>query len=397
MELSVDVQYFILLAALLLVPKMLLRFGIPTALTAMAFGALTAHFLVWFQGDQTLYLLSTLGITSLFLFAGLEVDVDELKRDANVLLKNLYTSLTVIFLSAWGLNVALGLPFRAALVLSLGLTTPSTGFILNSLKGFHFTPNQEYWIRSAAIAKEIVALGLLFFTLQSESVSEFSISLAVILAMIFLLPVVFRFFLKRIAPFAPDSEVAFLILIALLCGVITRNLGTYYLVGAFLVGVTAARFTHFISQKKTKKLLYAVGMFFSFFVPFYFFKAGLSITQSMFTLEGVFYGLAFLLIFLPVRYLSVVASIKLFLPNSWEDRNEISVSLLPTLIFGLVIASILREQFSIPSSVISGLVLYTVVASVIPSLVMRKAPPEEYDSTLRWESGLTEPLAPEEM
>ena len=201
--------------------------------------------------------------------------------------------------------------------------------------------------------------------------------------MILILPLLFKFFIKVIAPFAKDSEVSFLILIALLCGVITTKLGTYYLVGAFIVGMTAGRFTHFIKMEKSKEFLIAISFFFTFFVPFYFYKAGMSFPIEMLNLKGALYGLAFLAIFLPLRIIYMKVSIYFFLKEQWKDNIEITFSLLPTLIFGLVMAAILQERFAdvIPAELITGLLIYTVGSSIIPSIFLKKAPREAYDSS----------------
>ena len=243
-----DVQYMLLFTVVLIVPKLLLRFRVPVALTALALGMVTSLGLGWFQGDQLLLLLSRLGITSLFLFAGMEVDTEVLKENASALSKHVLKATGVVFVASIILYYTLGLNYRPALVLALGLMTPSTGFILSTLKAQAFKEQEEYWIRSKAIAKEIVALFLLFVVLQSDSIEQLLTSTAVIMAMILILPAIFRFFLKRIAPYAPDSEVAFLVLIALVCGVITKKIGAYYLVGAFIVGMTAGRFAHFVDD-----------------------------------------------------------------------------------------------------------------------------------------------------
>jgi len=82
---NVEFQYFILFSVLLLVPKILQRFSIPTAITAWLLGIATAGLLGWFQDDKLVYILSLLGISSLFLFAGMEVELDELRKDANAI------------------------------------------------------------------------------------------------------------------------------------------------------------------------------------------------------------------------------------------------------------------------------------------------------------------------
>jgi len=218
--------------------------------------------------------------------------------------------------------------------------------------------------------------------LQTESWEEFLISTASLIAMILILPVAFKFFLQKVAPFAPDSEVTFLILIALLCGVITTKLGTYYLVGAFIVGMTAGRFKHFIEHEKSQKMLYSVSFFFSFFVPFYFYKAGLTFTVDMFSWEGLGLGFVFLLLILPLRFFSVFSSIWFYMRESWKDRLPIAIPLLPTLIFGLVITTILRERFAVPNILISGLVVYTLGASILPCFFLERMPPEDYDTSM---------------
>ncbi|MCB0415601.1 MAG: cation:proton antiporter, partial [Bdellovibrionales bacterium] len=252
-----EIHYFILIISVLLVPKIVMRFQVPAGLTALVMGVLTSYYLGWFATSQTVTILATLGITSLFLFAGIEIDFGELKKNGPVLIKHILVSGSIITICTYVLGWILNLDTREAVVLSLGLTTPSTGFILNSIDNFKFTEEQRYWIRSKAIANEILALLILFFTLRSQSFAQLGISLAAIILMIILLPIAFRLFIKTIAPFARDSEVTFMILMAFICGVVTMKLGTYYLIGAFITGVVAAQFRHFIKTENSEKMLYS--------------------------------------------------------------------------------------------------------------------------------------------
>jgi len=72
---SGEVAYLVLIVGLLVVPRILQRFLLPSPLTRLGLGILAAIFLSEFSHDATLALLGTLGISSLFLFAGLEVDL----------------------------------------------------------------------------------------------------------------------------------------------------------------------------------------------------------------------------------------------------------------------------------------------------------------------------------
>jgi len=376
---STDLSYIFLFFMVLLIPKVLLRFRIPVGISCLFLGVITSMTLGWYQNDQIIILLSRLGITSLFLFAGLEIEIEELKKDWKTLAKYLGKSLSVLFASAYVLGIFFNLDFRVSLILAIGIFTPSTGFILNSLKNYQFTVEQQYWIRSKAISKEIAAILILFFALQSQSIQGLIVSKLVLIFLVIALPIIFKFFLKSIAPYAPDSEMSFLIIMALVCGVITKEIGTYYLVGAFIVGLVASQFRHFMDSEKSHSLLNSVTAFFSIFIPFYFFNAGLSFTNDFLTLKGLAIGILFSLVFIPIRLFLVISSIRFFLKDFWGHKRQISISLLPNLIFGLVIATILKDRFSIDPDIISGLVVYTVVTSIIPSIVFKKANPSTYD------------------
>ena len=93
--------------------------------------------------------------------------------------------------------------------------------------------------------------------------------------MIGLLPVLFHLFAARIVPHAPKSEFAFLILVAVVCAFVTRELGVYYLVGALVVGMAAQRFRVHLPAMASENMPHAVESFASLFVPFCFFHAGL--------------------------------------------------------------------------------------------------------------------------
>ena len=63
--------------------------------------------------------------------------------------------------------------------------------------------------------------------------------------------------------------------------------GVYYLVGAFVVGITAQRFRERLPAIASDQMLHAVEVFASFFVPFYFFSAGLHVRHEDFAGEAL--------------------------------------------------------------------------------------------------------------
>ena len=63
---------------------------------------------------------------------------------------------------------------------------------------------------------------------------------------------------------------------------------------------------------------------------------------------------------------------RLLFHESAASALRVSVALAPTLVFTLVIAQILYERFQLPGPLFGGLVLYTVLNTLLPSLVLKQ-------------------------
>jgi Kef-type K+ transport system membrane component KefB len=366
-----ELDYVVLLFALFVVPRMLQRYRLPAAVTAVALGALAGMGFGIFTGDATVRLLAVLGIVALFLFAGLEVDLLDLRREARIILQHLAIAASLLVLTTVLAHFALRLGWRPAALVALALLTPSTGFILDSLPSLGVSEAERFWIKAKAIASELLALGLLFVVLQSTTVARLSVSGLVLVGMILILPLVFRFFAARILPYAPRSEFAFLVMLAVLCAFVTRRLGVYYLVGAFVVGLAAQNFRRQLPAIASDRTLQAVELFASFFVPFYFFAAGLKFRTEDFGWGAVGVAGAFLAIIVPVRIAAVALHRRAALGEGLRIAARIGVATLPTLVFTLVIAEILRERFAVAPEIFGGLIIYTLANTLVPGFSLR--------------------------
>lgn len=388
---SSELVYVALLFGLFVLPKFLQRFRIPSAVSSLVLGVVLGAGFQVMTGDTTLHVLAVFGISSLFLFAGLEVDADELRAGATVLLQHLALRVVTLGLTAYAVHRVLGFEVRPSVLVALALLTPSTGFILDSINALGLDPKERFWIKSKAISSELLALGTLFVVLQSTTLERLVISGGALVLIALLLPLLFRFFASMIVPFAPRSEFAFLLMMAVVCAYATRRLGVYYLVGAFVVGVAAKRFRERLPALASERMLHAVEVFASVFVPFYFFSAGLDVPREALSWTSLAMGAGFLGLAVPLRLFALSAHRRLVLGETWSDGARIGISLLPTLVFTLVLAQILREDFGAPVEVLGGLIVYTVVTTMIPSLILR-LPPPEFDAPRL--AGLDGPLPP---
>lgn len=375
-EVSMELVYILLLLGLFVVPRLLQRFSVPRAVSSMGMGGLLAYLHPELTHDSAVTVFSTLGIVSLFLFAGLEVDVHDLRKAKNMLGLHLGVGLVMLAVLAWLFTWLLDLEPRASTLLALAIVTPSGGFILESLDSSAASERERYWIRTKVISTELLALGVLFVTLKSRTMSELGISAASLLAMVIVLPWLFRMFAKLVAPYAPKSEFAFLIMVAVVCALLTKKLGVYYLVGAFVVGMAAQRFRVHLPAMASERMLHAIESFASLFVPFYFFHAGLELEAGDFKPAAVLVGLGLLALATPLRIAVVSLSRKAALKENWREGWRVSISLLPTLVFTLVLATILREQFGLSRTLFGGLIVYALVSTVLPTWILRLPPPE---------------------
>jgi Kef-type K+ transport system membrane component KefB len=365
-----DLEYLALFSLVLILPKIFMRFRIPSGITALILGAAAIQFDPNIKTDQLFRFLSQIGITSLFVFAGLEVNLKELKDDRVYLSKYLVQSLVALFIIGFGLKSYFQLPVQESLLLALGIFTPSAGFIINSLHSYDISKDQEHWIKSKAISKELIAIVLLFLAMQSGNLESMAISIVFYGTLFVLLPVIFRYFFKFVSPYAPNSEVPLLVVLSLISGVISKELGAYYLVGAFIVGIIGSQFKDEIFKKDQETIFTALSSFFNVFLPFYFFFAGTKIPVDKLTMSSLYTAIALFVIFVPLRIIIIRLNVRYLLADFSRKNYNVSLSLMPTLIFGLVIAQIIKDRGNAPVQIVYALIIYTLLTSILPAILI---------------------------
>jgi Kef-type K+ transport system membrane component KefB len=368
---SHELIYLLLIFALLVIPRALQRFKLPAPLTCLLFGIVAMLAMGERAHDTVIVLLATLGISSLFLFAGLEVDPKALRRGVWPLLLHLLVRGGTLFGVGWLAWRYAALPWQAAGLLALALLTPSTGFIIDSLGRLGLSEEERFWVTSKAIAGELLALAALFVILQAGDPWRMGLSSLALLAMLVGLPLLFVALGRWVAPQAPGSEFSLLVMVGLIAAYITYSLGVYYLVGAFIAGLVARLLRQRMPLLASDENLQAVRLFASFFVPFYFFNAGTKVPSGALSLQALGLGLALTACVLPLRIGIVWLQRRLLFGEDARSSLRVSLALAPTLIFTLVLAGILRERFAIADTLFGALLLYAALSTLLPSLLFR--------------------------
>ncbi len=366
-----ELIYLLLIFGLLVIPRALQRFKLPAPITCMLLGL--GAVLIWGERthDSVIVLLSTLGISSLFLFAGLEVDLPALRKESGRLMVYLSTQVACLVGVAWLGWHYLELGWQAAALVSLALLTPSTGFILDTLERLGLNADERFWVTSKAIAGELLALAALFFVLQAGDPMELAISSGAMVLMMVLLPLVFIGLGRWVVPHAPGSEFSLLVMVGMVAAFITFKLGVYYLVGAFIAGVVARLLRLRMPRLASDENMHALRLFATFFVPFYFFHAGTEIARDALTWEAAGLGVVLTLVIVPLRIGLVWLQRRVMFGETHNSSMKVSVALAPTLVFTLVLANILHKEFALSGELFGALILYTTLNTLLPSLVLR--------------------------
>ncbi len=384
-----EILYLILIFGLMVIPRVLQRFKLPAPLTCFALGIAAVLSLGSSGHDDTLALLSTLGISSLFLFAGLEVELGDFAEGKWPLIGHLLV-LTLVLSGVVYLAINwLGFSWQVSALLALALLTPSTGFILDTLQSLQLTDNEQYWVRIKAITGELFALVVLFVVLQSDSVQTLVWSSAAIIGMIVGLPLLFLFLGRSVIPYARGSEFSLLLMVGVVAAFATYQLGVYYLVGAFLAGFIARLLRKRMPGLASTQNLHAIQMFASFFVPFYFFYNGMKVPGGALSFEALKLGVLMTVVVVPLRLGLVWLQRRFIKGESAAGSLRVAAALTPTLIFTLVLATILRERYGISEALYGALLIYAGLTTLLPSLALSR--PVDFD-LLGTQADVPEPI-----
>src|SRR5580658_7772220 len=338
--------YLAVVFGLLVIPRALQRFRLPAPLTCFAFGVIVAGFFTPLIHDSVISYLSTLGIAALFLFAGLEVDLTELRRQLPSLAANFAVRGLVLVACARITAIYLHLGWQVDCLVALALLTPSTGFILDMLPHSGLDHTEQSEVALHAVAGEVTAVFLFLVFSQAGSVKTLLISGGAIALLIAFMPLLFLALGRYVVPYAPGSEFSLLVMVGLICAIITQMLGVYYLVGAFVAGLVARSLSKRMTNLASKENLEAIRLFASFFIPFYFFHSGLGVPAAALVRGSLVYGFALAALVIPLRLTVVWLQSRFIQHRGHRGSFRVAVALTPTLIFTLVIAELFLEILS---------------------------------------------------
>lgn len=373
------VKFFVILAVIFFLPKVVNRISkIPDALTELMIGiflgiALPSFFFI----DDMITILGTIGVVTLFVFSGMEVDTNFIGMNKKFFTEHIM--LHILIFVAVGISIFYYLQTspQIALLVSLALTTPSASFILSSIRTLE--KERKQWIESKALAGEITALILMVILLSLSDITRLLLSLVTLVLLITLLPIILEFLFKKLFSKLIGCEFSFIFVVTMISAFITEFVGIHFLVGAFIAGFVAKRFINDIVKDESyehcsevfgQQIIIGFGYFVLIFAPFYFFSVGLRMKSSMFSFDTLFLAVIICIIIVIVRI--GIMSVHRIVRMKEKISTALSINALciPTLVFTFVITDILLKQFLIGDMIYNVLMLYGVFTSVVGTAVL---------------------------
>jgi Kef-type K+ transport system membrane component KefB len=370
---DVLVKFFVILALLFFLPKVINRLTrVPDSLTELLIGivlgvALPSFFFI----DDMLTVLSTIGIVTLFVFSGMDVDTSFIVKNKKFFIEHILLHILIIFIVGYAIQLWFHLSFQIAFLISLALTTPSASFILSSVKKIE--KERKQWIESKALAGEITGLAFMVILLSLSDIKTLLVSLITLVLLITLLPYVIEILYKKIFCKLIGCEFSFIFVVAMISAFITEYVGVNFLVGAFVAGFVAKQFINDIVKDKLyehfsenlgRQLMIGFGFFMLIFSPFYFFSVGLNIKGSMFVSDTLFLAviLCVAIVVLRVSVNSVHRIVRI--KEKLSHAITINAMCIPTLVFTFVVTDILVRQFHIDTRLYGALMLFGIFTTV---------------------------------
>jgi hypothetical protein len=97
----------------------------------------------------------------------------------------------------------------------------------------------------------------------------------------------------------------------------------------------------------------------------------MEIQLADFGLPSFAYAFVWLITLIPLRLTATILHRRISLKQDVFKGSRVAYALLPTLVFGLVMAGILRERFQIARPIFGGAIIYTIVITMIPGFLLK--------------------------
>lgn len=279
-------MFFLTILIILLATKLAgdlsVRFGQPAVVGKLIIGVIIGPAIFgWVEDSEIIDELSEIGVLLLMFIAGLETNIDELKRSFKSSTAVALGGLILPFLGGYWLGAAVGMETSHAIFLGVLLSATSVSISVQSLKELNMMKSRESTtILGAAILDDIIVVILLAFVMSIFGGVEVNLALVISKKFIFFVVAGFmiwkgaKWIMKWLASLrVSESVIGAALIVCFLLAFIAEEFGVAGIIGAFVAGLAVSQTTYKEEvEHKLEPIAYAI------FVPIFFVSVGFSVS-----------------------------------------------------------------------------------------------------------------------
>ncbi|MFH1630858.1 MAG: cation:proton antiporter [Candidatus Aenigmatarchaeota archaeon] len=374
-------RFLVIITVVFFIPKVVYHIRkIPYPITEVVLGIVLGILVPsYFFADDVIKILASLGIITIFVCGGMEINIGFIKRSKKMILQNAILQIVLLAGVATFLIYVFTFTTQVGLILALALIVPSAGYVFSFVRQTGVHPKERNWVEGIVICSEILGILLLLIFLNMDDVPMIALSLIVITLLVTLLPKLLDFLYTKVFKKMIGLEFAFIFVVALISAYITEAIGVHFIIGAFIAGIVAKRFIDdirkdgHITNVRHMNITEGFSFFSQVFAPFYFFSVGLMLSLNILTVEAAAIAIAFVVGATAVRFTLVLKHRRWKMKETYNRSFNIAVMTMPTIVFTFVIADILHKSFGISDTMFGALLLYGIMTAIVPLILMKKA------------------------
>lgn len=294
--LTIMLYLAIILLATKLLGDLFVRLGQPSVLGKLLAGILIGPAVLgWIHPNEFISIFSEIGVLLLMFMAGLETDLDQLRKNWKSAFAVAVGGIILPFVGGYGAAVLFGLSNNQSLFLGLLLCATSVSISVQTLKEMNRLNTREgTTILGAAVVDDVIVVVMLAVMMSLLGTGH-DISLGLLIGkkvLFFIVAIVVGWlavpwFLKFFAPLrVTESVISGALIVCFTLSYFADLMGVAAIIGAFAAGIAVSQtpFKHDV-EDRLEPIAYSI------FVPVFFVSIGLNIT-----FEGVTSQLVFMIV-----------------------------------------------------------------------------------------------------
>lgn len=317
------------------------------------------------KSSETLGTLALLGGSFLLFAAGLEVDLELLRRHLRsslaIGLASFLAPMATATLGAW----AAGYPLREAALAGVGVSTTSVAVVYAILKACGLLETSAGQVVLASAMVTDFASILAFIALAVDA----SVALAVYYASLLVAPPLLRAAFRRLPEAGHEAEVRAIVTTVVLVALFSDIVGVHGILYSFILGVALREALH-VRDGVSKKI---EGLVFGFLSPVFFVHAGLSMGGVHPSASLLAAALALLAASLPVK---VAATLLLLKRMVGLSDPRLSIVFAANLTVAVIIAYTGLARGILSANLAASVVMASLASTLIAGVVAGWGPVE---------------------